>query len=653
MIITSIEDFSMNLSQKLFFSLQIQNWRVPLIPHNNSKIEFFYKLICKSKTKKSCLTIIRWLIISTFLLSTGGFIFINNQVIVQPQSFALEPKIKGMTINAWNSEAYNSSDFDVSITNLANLKANWVTFTVFWFMEHYNDTEIHPRTDLYTASNSSLVHAIQKAHELNMKVALKPMVDVLDGKWRGDIEPYNWTLWFENYRKFISFYADFAQNYSVELFIVGTEFRSSQTYETEWRQVINNVRIHFDGNLTYAANWDSFSNYSVLPKFAVKFWDALDYIGVDAYFPLTNSFNPTVQQLENAWSNSGSGWWGSGRNWTNQLYSTYNSTSKKIIFTEIGYCSQNGTNTQPWNYNVSLTKDLQEQADCYQAALEVFKNATWFEGWFWWGWETDPNAGKPGTPDEKKYTPQNKPAQEVLRQYYYEVPPDIAILDLVASETIVEKGLPVEINVTVENQGIYTENFNLTIYANETIIYEENLNLENQSSTTLTFTWNTSNVLEATYILEAFVPPLPREVDVNDNLYTDGTVTIGNHDIAIIGLTVSNNIIHLNKTITINVTLKNNGVFNETFQFILNYTYSIDPLIGKQNITLLPQDTIEINYTWEPPALGRYMIEATVSNVSKDINLLNNTKKIYLYVIQKTQISNSGGSNTYKIPCLK
>jgi len=47
-----------------------------------------------------------------------------------------------MTINAWNSEAYNSSDFNIPITNLANLEANWVTFTVFWFMEHYNDTEM-------------------------------------------------------------------------------------------------------------------------------------------------------------------------------------------------------------------------------------------------------------------------------------------------------------------------------------------------------------------------------------------------------------------------------------------------------------------------------------------------------------------------------
>jgi len=541
------------------------------------------------------------------------------------------PKIKGMTINAWNSEAYNSSDFNLSITNLANLEANWVTFTVFWFMEHYNDTEMYPRTDLYTTSNSSLIHAIEKAHELNMKVALKPMIDVIDGTWRGQIKPYNWTLWFQNYQKFINFYANLAQNHNVELFIVGTELRSSQTHESEWRNVINNVRNHFNGNLTYAANWDSFSNYSVLPNLAVGFWDALDYIGVDAYFPLTNSFNPTLQQLINAWSNSRSGWWGSGRNWTNQLYSTYISTGKKIIFTEIGYCSQNGTNTEPWNYNLSPVKDLQEQADCYQAALEVFRNATWFEGWFWWSWETDPNAGKPGTPDELHYTPQNKPAQEIL-YHYYKVPPDIAILNVSSSKTIVEKGDLIEINVTIENQGIYTENFNVSVYANQTTIYQGQITLENQSLTILRFTWNTSNMIEATYILEAFVPPLPGELDKDDNLYVNGIVKIGKHDIAIIDLVFSNKI---NRTVIgqgcickINVTVANQGDFPETFNVTLYAnTTDISTILLP---TMLNGTSTILTFTWNTTnfAKGKYTISAYAWPVLGETRIENN---IYVY----------------------
>jgi hypothetical protein len=360
-----------------------------------------------------------------------------------------------MTMNAWSAEAYNSSDFDQSITNLANIGANWVTLTVFWFMNTSSDTEMHPRPDLYTASDSSLTHAIQKAHELGMEVSLKPMVDVVDGTWRGQISPSNWTLWFVNYRGFINYYANFSQVNSVKLFTVGTELRSSQSHESEWREVINETRARFSGNVTYAANWDSYSIYQHVPLYgyaAVNFWDALDYVGVDGYFPLTNSYSPTVAQLVNAWSYStASGWWGTGYNWTNELYLTYNNTGKRILFTEIGYTSQNGTNTQPWTYVPPPTGiDLQEQADCYQACLEVFKDKAWFMGWFWWDWETDPTAGGSSNTD---YTPQNKPAQSILNQYY-----STRTVTFQATGT----GVPVTVNYT-RATGNYATAGSLTI----------------------------------------------------------------------------------------------------------------------------------------------------------------------------------------------
>jgi len=317
--------------------------------------------------------------------------------------------VKGMTVNAWSAEAYNSSDFDQSLANLASIKANWALFTIFWFMNTSTDTEIHPRPDKYTASDSSVVHAIQKAHELGLKVALKPMVDVADGTWRGLILPSNWTLWFINYRDFTNHYANLSTENNVELFVVGTELRSSQSLTSEWRQVINEARARFSGNLTYAANWDSYGTSNV------RFWDALDYVGVDAYFPLTNSNTPSLEQLTNAWSYSTTAGH-TGRNWTNDLYSTYTQTAKKIVFTEIGYYSQDGVNTQPWTgFEPPHQIDLQEQADCYQVALEVFRGKNWFMGWFWWDWQTDPNAG--GSSDNW-YTPQNKQAQNVLSQYY-------------------------------------------------------------------------------------------------------------------------------------------------------------------------------------------------------------------------------------------
>jgi hypothetical protein len=529
------------------------------------------------------------------------------------------PPMKGMTVNAWSAEAYNSSDFDQSITNLASIKANWVTLTVFWFMNTSTSTEIQPRLDKYTASDSSLIHAIQKSHELNMKVALKPMVDVVDGSWRGLISPANWTLWFESYRSFINHFADLAEAENVEMFVVGTELRSAQQYESEWRQVISEVRTRFSQNITYAANWDSYKPNSV------KFWDALDYVGVDAYFPLTNSFNPTLSQLISAWSyctNSGY----LSKNWTNDLYLVYTQTGKKMLFTEIGYCSQDGTNTRPWDWNISPTVDLQEQADCYQAALEAFKDKAWFEGWFWWNWETDPNAGKPGTPDEKHYTPQNKPAQNVLK-YYYGAFPDIAVTNVVCSETVVEKGDLVTINVTLENQGVYTETFNVTAYANTTIIQKQEITLENGSSMTLSFFWNTSSFAEGNYSIKAYAEPIPFETDIADNTYIDGFVLVTIlHDIALVSVVPSKTIVGQGHVMNINVTVENQGYSTETFDVT---AYANTTIIATlTNIPLTSGNTTTIIFTWNTTSFtkGNYTIWAYAWPVLGETETANNNR---------------------------
>ncbi|RLI43806.1 hypothetical protein DRO69_08810, partial [Candidatus Bathyarchaeota archaeon] len=317
--------------------------------------------------------------------------------------------LHGMTINAWSAEGYHSNDFDQSIENLARTGVNWVAFTVFWYMKTYNDTYIR-RTNK-TASDSSLKYAIQRAKDLGLNVMLKPMIDVEDGKWRGEIAPSDWAKWFENYRVFINYYADFAQANNVDLFVIGTELTSSQPMVKDWEEVIDDVKARFSGKITYAANWDAFDTTNV------KFWDKLDYVGVDAYFPLTGLLEPTVQQLKNAWYYSTAPGC-IGRNWVNELHNVFQETGKKIVFTEIGYTSQNGTNMQPYQLNVSNQFDGEEQADCYTAAFEVFRDKAWFAGWFWWAWEIDPEAGKENDPKTHLgYTPQNKKAENVIMNY--------------------------------------------------------------------------------------------------------------------------------------------------------------------------------------------------------------------------------------------
>ena len=103
---------------------------------------------------------------------------------------------------------------------------------------------------------------------------------------------------------------------------------------------------------------------------------------------------------------------------------------------------------------------------------------------------------------------------------YDDSAPDIGITNLDISKTVVGLGYSLNINVTIANQGDYTETSNATAYANTTIIISQNVTLTAGNSTTVTFTWNTTGFAYGNYTLSAYALPVPGETDTTDNNYT-------------------------------------------------------------------------------------------------------------------------------------
>ena len=103
---------------------------------------------------------------------------------------------------------------------------------------------------------------------------------------------------------------------------------------------------------------------------------------------------------------------------------------------------------------------------------------------------------------------------------------DIAILNLEISKTIIGQGYPANITITVENQGVIAETFNLTLYANTTEIETKEIMLESNANLIVTFTWNTTHFAKGNYNIWAYAEPVPSEIDTTDNLLTDGIVTV-------------------------------------------------------------------------------------------------------------------------------
>jgi hypothetical protein len=315
---------------------------------------------------------------------------------------APQPKQNGMTYAGWWSGEYSQPEADLALQNLAATGSNWIALIVTGYQNTINSTSIS-FTDPQTPTDADLIHVITLAHKLGLKVMLKPHVDLLvSNQSRGQIGKNfdtnsEWNAWFSSYRDFIEHYAELAEMHGVDQFTVGTELMSTAYRENDWRAVIAAVRQRYHGPITYAALYGG-------EETAITWWDAVDYIGVDAYYELTDKNNPSLTELKQGWVTP-----------VNTLTNLANTWGKSILFTEIGYRSVDGANRQPWNSSGGGGVDLQEQADAYQAAFESVYDQPWFAGMFWWYWSTSPFKGGACDTD---YTPYQKPAEDVLRSWY-------------------------------------------------------------------------------------------------------------------------------------------------------------------------------------------------------------------------------------------
>jgi len=105
---------------------------------------------------------------------------------------------------------------------------------------------------------------------------------------------------------------------------------------------------------------------------------------------------------------------------------------------------------------------------------------------------------------------------------------DVAVIDVLPLKTVVYQGYSVSINATVENQGDYTETFNVTVQYDLTPIGETQIvtDLAPAATQTLTFSWNTTGVPLGIYIIIAVADTVPGETDTADNAYADGFVLV-------------------------------------------------------------------------------------------------------------------------------
>jgi len=109
----------------------------------------------------------------------------------------------------------------------------------------------------------------------------------------------------------------------------------------------------------------------------------------------------------------------------------------------------------------------------------------------------------------------------------YGGPVDIGITNITTSKILVGQGYNLNVNIKITNYGISSETFNVTVYANTTVIaLLTDITLSTRNSTTITFTWNTAGFAKGNYTIKAVAEALPGETDTTDNTLTDGWVLV-------------------------------------------------------------------------------------------------------------------------------
>ena len=270
----------------------------------------------------------------------------------------------------------------------------WVSFVVEYGQATVDSTVISATRG--TLSRAQLAALVGAARRLGLRTAVKPHVDLTADPqhWRGQIganfSAAEWEQWFAEYESVVlAPLAAAAEEVGADLFVAGTELSATQPQEAHWRSALARVRSLFGGRLTYGANHGD--------EGSVGWWDAVDWIGVDAYYPLGS--DGSLPALEAAWRQLAQ----------SVLAPLAAKFSRPILFSEVGYEALSGAAATPWHASGTLSPAAQSR--CYLALYRALAGQPWFLGPLWWALSDSPEDGGALSPG---FSFRNKPAAAVV-----------------------------------------------------------------------------------------------------------------------------------------------------------------------------------------------------------------------------------------------
>jgi hypothetical protein len=406
--------------------------------------------------------------ISNFFMMFFYFLFLGSLFILV-SSGNIVPAIGFVfTSEGWShpSANYTSSLAIDSLHALAATGANSISVTVSAYVDSTSASVVHGisgPSPLRTAEVDELRPFLTEAKSLNLSIILSCFLDmnwdipVNFGNHSGDssnpisrsdigfkiTNENDWDNFFSSWENWLTPFAALATEFSsstsstsncanlvsssggVTAFSIGNELDAVWSQEVRMRELIISLKIVYKGCTTAAFTGSSLKD--------VKWIDALDVIGIDAFWslgdtPLPLGVSPSIPMLTQNWE--------SATSFMRSISTQYN---RSIFITQTGTQSRPNCFLRPWGTGLSSSNDGNDQGDpsawpcaydvncqanVYTSAFEALLPLTvdkpdgFLSGFLFWRWLSDPTAGGPSDSD---FTPHGKPSEIVFKNYTKQV----------------------------------------------------------------------------------------------------------------------------------------------------------------------------------------------------------------------------------------
>lgn len=328
---------------------------------------------------------------------------IENHTGVVKNYYVKDGKHRGMSVFHWRNKGEGES-----INQLVKNNIEAVALIPFLYQETDTTKTLYWQGEKgkWSKSDSTYITVAKKLHDRKMHVMFKPHLWMSEG-WRSNIKLNSneeWDAWFDSYEEQIIHYALLSEHMKVDLFCIGTELKSSlKKQPRRWENLVKEIKKVYHGKLTYAANWDG--EYD-----DITFWEDLDYIGIQAYYPITKNLSPSLSEIKNGWNKH-----------IKSLTQLSNKFNKQILFTETGYRSDVAATIKPWEWG--NTEDTKLNTACnvtqnlaYEGLFQKLWHEDWFAGVYFWQWHT--TSKKEEKYNLTEFTPRYKPAENTMAKWY-------------------------------------------------------------------------------------------------------------------------------------------------------------------------------------------------------------------------------------------